>query len=76
MSRKEIEMRESSFHFSRIFAINDPCLISNRNAILNGVLAKDPDYPDALFLKAKVLWEGFKRGVRERRTHSPGSQEL
>lgn len=30
--------------------------------ILNGVLAKDPDYPDALFLKARVLWEGFKKG--------------
>jgi hypothetical protein len=30
--------------------------------IINGVLTKDPDYPDALFLKARVLWEGFKKG--------------
>ena len=24
------------------------------------VLDKDPDYPEALFLKAQILWEGFK----------------
>jgi tetratricopeptide (TPR) repeat protein len=24
------------------------------------VLAKDPDFPEALFLKAQILWEGFE----------------
>ena len=28
--------------------------------IIDGVLAQDPDFPDALFLKAQILWEGFK----------------
>ena len=32
-------------------------------AIINGVLEKDPKYPDAHFLKARILWEGF--GNRE-----------
>ena len=27
--------------------------------IINQVLEKDPDYPDALYLKAHILWEGF-----------------
>jgi tetratricopeptide (TPR) repeat protein len=29
-------------------------------SIINQVLEKDPDYPDALYLKAHILWEGFK----------------
>ena len=31
------------------------------------VLDKDPDYPEALFLKAQILWEGFKdsNGAKE-----------
>lgn len=29
---------------------------------LETILAKDPDYPDALLLKARVLWEGFADG--------------
>lgn len=28
-------------------------------AIINSVLEKDPQFPDALFLKARILWEGF-----------------
>ncbi len=28
---------------------------------LEAVLAKDPDFPEALFLKAQVLWEGFNQ---------------
>ena len=28
--------------------------------LIDGVLARDPDFPDALFLKAQILWEGFK----------------
>ena len=31
--------------------------------IINGALEKDPKFPDALFLKAQILWEGF--GNRE-----------
>jgi len=26
---------------------------------LDGILSKDPDFPEALFLRAQVLWEGF-----------------
>ena len=29
-------------------------------SIINDVLEKDPDYPDALYLKAHILWEGFE----------------
>jgi tetratricopeptide (TPR) repeat protein len=32
-------------------------------AIVNGALDKEPDFPEALFLKARILWEGF--GNRE-----------
>ena len=28
--------------------------------IMNQVLEKDPDFPDALYLKAQILWEGFE----------------
>jgi tetratricopeptide (TPR) repeat protein len=28
---------------------------------INQVLQKDPDYPEALMLKAQILWEGFSR---------------
>ncbi len=28
---------------------------------INQVLQKDPDYPEALVLKAQILWEGFNR---------------
>ena len=28
--------------------------------IIENVLAKDPDFPEALFLKARILWEGFE----------------
>lgn len=27
--------------------------------IIDGVLDKDPNFPDALFLKAQILWKGF-----------------
>jgi tetratricopeptide (TPR) repeat protein len=29
-------------------------------SIINQVLEKDPDYPDALYLKAHILYEGFE----------------
>jgi tetratricopeptide (TPR) repeat protein len=28
--------------------------------IVNEVLEKDPDFPDALYIKAVILWEGFE----------------
>jgi tetratricopeptide (TPR) repeat protein len=28
-------------------------------SIIDDVLDKDPEFPDALFLKAQILWEGF-----------------
>ena len=28
--------------------------------LIEGVLTQDPEFPDALFLKAQILWEGFK----------------
>jgi len=31
-------------------------------SIINQVLEKDPDFPDALYLKAHILWEGFNNG--------------
>ena len=38
---------------------------TNRNyedalATVETILARDPDFPDALLLKAQVLWEGFR----------------
>ncbi|MBN1833332.1 MAG: hypothetical protein JW896_14605 [Deltaproteobacteria bacterium] len=29
--------------------------------IIDQVLEKDPDFPDALYLKAQILWEGFQK---------------
>ena len=29
-------------------------------ATINNVLVKDPDFPEALYLKAMILWEGFR----------------
>ncbi len=31
--------------------------------IINGVLDRDKDFPEALYLKAQILWEGFGRSV-------------
>jgi tetratricopeptide (TPR) repeat protein len=31
-------------------------------SIINGVIDKDPDFPDALYLKGQILWEGFENG--------------
>jgi tetratricopeptide (TPR) repeat protein len=35
--------------------------------LIDGVLEQDPNFPDALFLKAQILWEGFKdsNGAKE-----------
>jgi tetratricopeptide (TPR) repeat protein len=30
-------------------------------ASVNSTLLKQPDYPETLFLKAQILWEGFSR---------------
>lgn len=34
--------------------------------IINGLLNKEKDFPDALFLKAQILWEGFGRSVESK----------
>jgi hypothetical protein len=34
---------------------------------VNVVLEQDPDFPDALFLKAQVLWDGFKNSAGAKR---------
>jgi hypothetical protein len=34
--------------------------------IINGVLERDEDFPDALFLKAQILWEGFEKPVESK----------
>ena len=36
------------------------CARSARTSrLIDDVLDKDPEFPDALFLKAQILWEGF-----------------
>ena len=30
--------------------------------LVNELLHQDPDFPDALFLKAHIMWEGFRNG--------------
>ena len=37
-------------------------------ASVESVLAADPDFPDALLLKAQILWEGFADGPAARST--------
>jgi len=32
-------------------------------ACINEVLAVDPDFPEALFVKAQILWEGFQNAA-------------
>jgi len=34
---------------------------------IDGVLEKDSDFPDALYLKAEILWEGFENSSEARR---------
>ena len=34
--------------------------------IINHILNKDNNFPDALYLKAKILWEGFGRSVESK----------
>jgi tetratricopeptide (TPR) repeat protein len=36
-------------------------------SIINEVLDKDPDFPDALYLKGQILWEGFENSVESKR---------
>jgi len=36
-------------------------------ATLETILARDPDFPEALLLKAQVLWEGFGDGPESRK---------
>lgn len=33
---------------------------------INTYLEKDPDYPETMFLKAQILWEGFNNSIEAR----------
>ncbi len=35
--------------------------------IIEGVLDKDPDFPEALYVKAQILWEGFGKPTEAKR---------
>ena len=35
-------------------------------SIIDGVLARDKEFPEALFLKAQILWEGFGRSAESK----------
>lgn len=35
--------------------------------LINNILNKDENFPDALYLKAQVLWEGFERSVESKK---------
>jgi len=45
-------------------------------SIINEVLDKDPDFPDALYLKGQVLWEGFENSVESKKLFSRVMQLL
>jgi tetratricopeptide (TPR) repeat protein len=36
-------------------------------SIINEVLDKDPDFPDALYLNGQILWEGFENSVESKK---------
>ena len=36
-------------------------------SIINEVLDKDPDFPDALYLKGQILWEGFENSLESKK---------
>jgi hypothetical protein len=61
LGRREIGPREqlagdlNAVRHHKLFNRFDEALIKIEN-----VLARDPDYPEALFLKARILWEGFE----------------
>jgi tetratricopeptide (TPR) repeat protein len=45
-------------------------------SIINEVLDKDPDFPDALYLKGQILWEGFENSVESKKLFSRVMQLL
>jgi tetratricopeptide (TPR) repeat protein len=61
LGRRTIGLREqlagdlNVVRHHKLFNRFDEALIKIEN-----VLAKDPDFPEALFLKARILWEGFE----------------
>ena len=52
--REQLEGDLSQARISRAEKNYEQALIT-----LEAILARDPDFPDALLLKAQVLWEGF-----------------
>ena len=55
------EQLESDMQQARYHKINQEYDIALRK--VNAILKSDPEYPEALFLKAQIVWEGF--GNRE-----------
>jgi len=52
--REQLEGELTTARVSKIEKRFEDALVAVEN-----VLAKDPDFPDALLLKAQILWEGF-----------------
>ena len=44
--------------------------------IISGALDKDPDFPEALYLKAQILWEGFGNSTGAKRCLQKVMQEV
>ena len=61
LGRKTIGLREQLAGDLNIAKHHKSCDRFDEALIkIENVLARDPDYPEALFLKARILWEGFE----------------
>jgi len=61
-SSKKVSPRETfSADLARARYSKSACRFEEALGIINRVLDKDPEFPDALYLKATILWEGFKK---------------
>ena len=61
LGRKTTDLREQLSGDLNVARHHKLCNRFNEALIkIENVLAKDPDYPEALFLKAQILWEGFE----------------
>lgn len=61
-SSRKVSLRETlSADFEKAKSYKRGGKFEEANEIIDQVLEKDPDYPDALYLKAQILWEGFEK---------------
>jgi len=61
-SSRKVSLRETlSADFEKAKSYKRSGKFEEANEIIDQVLEKDPDYPDALYLKAQILWEGFEK---------------